>query len=249
MPPISFTDWTEYYLANRDHFSELDWAFADDLSDAEYELLFETLQQFQRGEYSEGKNLMRYANVLGDTGYLDAVKLFIREEQMHARVLGRFMDANDIPRIQGHWVDSVFRRLRKLASLVNSIRVLLTAEIIAAVFYKALYNASQSGTLRMICRQILSDEEMHINFQAFTLKKFRDEKSVLGRAFDHTFRQVLLAGTVGVVWMGHRRVLRAGGYNFGRFWRECFAEFSRVRGMIGGRTSIGIRRMYRHVEA
>lgn len=248
MHPISFRDWTEYYLANKTHFADLDWATTHLLTDAEYKLLYTTLQQFQRGEHSEGKSLMRYAKRLQDPEYLSAIRLFIREEQTHAMVLGKFMDRNDIPKINRDWVNDVFQRLRRLTSLENSIHVLLTAEIIAAIFYKALHDASGNHTLKIICRQILSDEEMHINFQAFTLKKFYDQKALPLQAFTTFYRVVLLAGTIGVVWMEHETVLKAGGYGLRRFWSECFAEFNRAQQMIKGRKGISIRKMLKHVE-
>lgn len=247
MHPISFRDWADYYLANKTHFADLDWSQADRLSDQEYKLLYNTLQQFQRGEHSEGKSLMRYAKRLHDPEYLNAIRLFIHEEQTHALVLGKFMDANDIPKIQKDWVNNVFQRMRRLASLENSIQVLLTAEIIGAVFYKALHEASACHTLRAICRQVLSDEEMHINFQAFTLKKFYDQKPGPLKAFTTGCRHILLMGTVSVVWMEHTQVLKAGGYTLPRFWRECFAEFSRAQQMIAGKKGISIRKMYKHV--
>lgn len=247
MQHISFQDWTDYYEANKTHFSRLDWDKADFLTDAEYELLYHSLQQFQHGEYSEGKNLMRYARQLNDPEYLNTIRIFIREEQTHARILGKFMDLNDIPRAKSHWVDKVFRGLRRLSSLENSITVLLTAEIIAAVFYKALRDASHSFTLRAICKQILSDEEMHINFQAFTLKKFHDKKWGITKLFVNTGRRVLLSGTILVVWLTNGRVLRAGNYTLPKFWKECFAEFNRAQSMIDGKKQIAIRKMYNHL--
>ena len=59
---------------------------------------------------------------------------------------------------------------------------------------------------------------------------------------------LLVAGTIGVVWMEHAAVLRAGGYTPLRFWRECFAEFSRTRHMIDGKKKITVRKMYSHVD-
>ena len=89
---------------------------------------------------------------------------------------------------------------------------------------------------------------MHINFQAFTLKKFYDEKALPLKWVSTFYRRVLLAGTVLVVWMEHSAVLRAGGYSLGRFAHECFAEFARAQQMIRGKKSITVRKMYSHVE-
>jgi hypothetical protein len=38
--------------------------------------------------------------------------------------------------------------------------------------------------------------------------------------------QFLLVGTTAAVYMGHRRVLKSGGYNVSRFFAACRLEFS-----------------------
>ena len=38
--------------------------------------------------------------------------------------------------------------------------------------------------------------------------------------------QFLLVGTIAVVYLGHRRVLNRGDYNFSRFFAACWLEFS-----------------------
>ncbi|MFG3444326.1 hypothetical protein ACGFZ1_06430 [Bacillus velezensis] len=48
--------------------------------------------------------------------------------------------------------------------------MLLTAEVIVAVYYDALKNVTGSVCLQSICWQILIDEEKHIEFQAEKLK-------------------------------------------------------------------------------
>ncbi|WP_164672387.1 hypothetical protein [Bacillus velezensis] len=47
--------------------------------------------------------------------------------------------------------------------------MLLTAEVIAAVYYDALKNVTGSVCLQSICGQILIDEKQHFEFQAETL--------------------------------------------------------------------------------
>jgi len=127
---MDFQHWKQYYEANRTHFGEVDWNQADELSADEKTLITTSLQQFQKGESSEGRHLLAFARQQGDPIYLHCIKLFIAEEQRHALVLGRYMEQKGIPRIRRHWVDAVFRSLRKAAGLENSIRVLLTAVLL-----------------------------------------------------------------------------------------------------------------------
>lgn len=223
-----FHQWTAYFRQNSDHFSNIDWGCEGQIEHSERQLLWSALRQFQHGEYSEGKNLMKYARALGDEEYLTTIKYFIREEQNHAIVLAQFMAKNDIPRLKSHWVDKVFRGLRNLASLENSITVLVTAEFIAAVFYEAVRNITSSTILTQICDQILADEEDHLAFQAFTISRFYEGRNRLVNSAKRETHRVLTAGTIVVVWASHRDVLTVGGFSFQSFSKAVFAEFEKT---------------------
>lgn len=227
-----FQQWTNYFRANATHFDHIDWNCEGQITRYEKRLLWDALRQFQHGEYSEGKNLMKYASGLGDREYLTTIKYFIREEQNHAIILAQFMAKNDIPRIKSHWVDDVFRKLRNLASLENSITVLVTAEFIAAVFYQAIRNITSSTILTQICDQILADEEDHLGFQAFTLSKFHQGRNRLINFVMRQAHRVLTAGTILVVWAGHRRMLAEGGFTLAEFWKAVFDEFEKTYAAI-----------------
>lgn len=231
---MTFEDWRNYFEANQNHFTSFDWEINETITDQERDIIRSSIRQFQKGENSEGKNLIKYAKDFGNPIYLETIKLFIKEEQRHALVLGKFMALNGIEKLKKHWVDDIFRKLRKLGSLENSVLVLITAEIIATVYYKALYRATQSRTLKSLCSQILEDEEMHINFQSFTLRQFYQKRSSAGRRFVRGFHRLLMFGTTVLVWFHHIRVLKAGAYTLRTFVDEVFTEFNRSHHMIIG---------------
>ncbi len=222
---MSFSYWKNYFTLNSNHFEDIDWRHFDFLTPDEIATIGSSIQKFQKGEQSEGKHFYSFAKTFPDPRYLETIRLFIREEQMHAYVLGKFMDRNGIPRITSHWVDNVFRSLRKLANLENTVAVLLTAEIIAKVYYKALRNATRSMLLSQICDRILKDEDQHIAFQCYTLSLFYGKKGRLLKFFGRLWHQVLIMGTICVVWSGHRRVLKAGGLSFVIFFMETMLVF------------------------
>jgi len=241
MEKMTFKNWLDYFIANQNHFDHLDWAIADRLNENEIRIIKSSIQQFQKGENSEGKNLMRHAYRFNNTDYSEVIKYFIREEQRHAHVLGQLMRINKIEKIKNHWVDDVFRLLRKPASLENSIVVLITAEIIAAVYYRSLRESTNSEILKKICDRILCDEEMHINFQSFTLNEFYGRRSSAGKKFIRIFHKILMTGTTMVVWTYHKRVLKQGGYNFKSYYKAIFEEFNRSDRMIKGCEEITIK--------
>src|SRR6185369_15651809 len=128
------------------------------------------------------------------------------EEQGHSGMLGRFLDRERIPRLTSHWVDGIFRRLRKLAGLEVCAMVLVTAEVLAVPFYQALRDATRSRLLRSICVRILCDEAAHLNYQALTLglalRPLRDGS----RAIRQVCHSLLFNGTALLLWFQHRRV-------------------------------------------
>ena len=235
---MSFRMWKGYFEKNQSHFSDIDWIADDNLSREEKNCISESIAQFQKGESSEGKHLFSHAKKYTDPDYLECIKLFIREEQMHAKVLGKFMDKHKIPKIKNHWVDAIFRWLRKLAGMENTIVVLVTAEIIAKIYYNALKNATSSVLLKSICSQILKDEDHHISFQCHTIFKVSEKKKFISRLIRQTWHLILMLGTIMVVWMTHRDVLKKGGYYFSRFWLETLLVFFEADKCIKNRVPV-----------
>ena len=222
--------WERHFRQSLDHPPVIPWERAGEISAVEREQLRSSIQEFQLGEQAEGRHLKdaahTYAAESGDWVYLAALKLFIREEQGHAALLGRFMDGVGIERVRHKWVDSVFRKLRRQAGLELSICVLLAAEVIAQVYYDALFAATKSATLRAICRRILNDEEQHVQFQSERLAILRRRRSRLLVDAAILLQRLLFAGTCVVVWRGHRLVFRAAGMTFRDFWVACHGQMA-----------------------
>ena len=203
---------------------------AHQLSERERRIITPSIQQFQLGEGARGQRLLERGRKFGQAAnnplFADALELFIREEQQHSRYLAAFMESQRIPRLEGHWVDSIFRALRGLAGLELSLTVLMTAEIIAVPYYRALRAATGSPILKLICTRILDDEASHLKYQASMLARVASARSpALRRAFGKLHRFFLLA-TLFVVWNGHHPAFEAADYDFRRFRNETLDEFT-----------------------
>ncbi len=248
LPPASsslYQHWHTYFLENRGRRFHLPWHESAPLSDAERRLAGPSVQQFQLGEWGRGRGLLRRASshpaLAPDPWFLPSLELFIAEEQAHSDLLGRFLDREGLRRLRRHWLDGVFRRLRKLAGLEVCVMVLVTAEVLAIPFYQALRDATRSPLLRAICWRIICDEAAHLDYQALTLGLIRRPiltRSGRIRALCHTafFRGVAL-----LVWQQHRAVFRAAGWDFHRFWNESRREFGRLQFQIR-QASLGLGR-------
>jgi hypothetical protein len=222
--------WLAHFLHNRDNFAGIPWTLVSTLTPRERAAIATSIAEFQLGESSEGSHLyeyaLRYSRRSGDADYAPAIALFIAEENRHARILGRFMDLAGIPRKRHTFVDRVFRRLRRLGGLELAISVLLTAEIIAQVYYRALRDATECWILQILCRKMLQEERAHVQFQSERLAILRYRKTTVSLMIRDILHRVLMTGTILVVWRNHGEVLRQGGYTFRRFWRFtwCYTE-------------------------
>jgi hypothetical protein len=235
------TDWLRHFGRNAHQLLPISWERGAELNTAEARAIAASVAEFQRGESGEGRRLIRYADayarVSGDDDYALAIRLFIREEQRHARDLARFLTLNGLPLATATLTDGVFRRLRNLlGTLELSIAVLITAELIAQVYYEALRTATRSTVLRQLCAQILRDEAFHVEFQAERLGMLRARRRAPAQHLTMACQRVLLAVTCCVIWPTHRRVFRAGGFGFRHYWTaawrcfdDAFATAARAR--------------------
>jgi hypothetical protein len=202
---------------------------APQLTPKELAAVTKSIQQFQLGEGSKGQRLLDRGRAFGDKVsdpfFVEALELFIKEEQQHSEYLAHFMQSQNIPLISHHWVDTVFRKLRGLAGLESSLTILVTAELIAVPYYRALRDATGSLTLRIICTRMLEDESAHLRFQASMLARVASGRNRVWRRVITELHRAFLLGTIVVVWAGHRSVFESVRIGFGQFIGETFRAF------------------------
>lgn len=167
-----------------------------------------SVQRFQVGEDGDGANLVAKADEAGDRDYARAVRLFVAEEQNHARLLARLLAAGGAPTLTGHWSDTVFVRLRRLMGLRMELLVLLIAEVVALRYYRALRDAATDPLTSDVAGRILADEERHVPFHCERLHvSLARLPRPVRRPVMLVWRLLLLAVSV-VVAADHGRALR-----------------------------------------
>ncbi len=233
---MDFRKWKKHFEANKTHFDHIGWEEGDRLTEEEKKAIASSIQQFQKGENSEGKNLIQSAKAFvlsqNDKSYVDAIRGFIQEEQSHSRALGKFMVKQSIPFIKDHWVDDLFRLLRRGSNITRAILVLSSAELIATQYYIALREATQSKVLKAICDQILIDEDNHIRFQAYSLHCILTKQVMWKRVLYKLLHASLLLGTTVSVFFIHFHVFKKAQWSFSKFTKGCLKEFIRLQKMI-----------------
>ncbi len=228
---LSSEEWLAYFISNEDHFSQIPWYLGVDLTSQELQVITPSIQGFQLGENSEGRHLYQFARNYslngGDLAYVDCVKYFIREEQRHSLVLLRFMELAGINPIKKNNLDCIFRYLRRFAGLELSVSVLLSAELIAMIYYDALSRATNSELLKTLCWQILKDEENHILFQVNTLSKLRKKKSSFLLLMGNLLYKLFFTATSIAVYVRYKGVFQ-GSYNLKQYWLSCQREYKKA---------------------
>jgi hypothetical protein len=222
--------WLDHFEYHSTQRCTLPVATPGDLTAYECRLIGRSIATFQLGEQSEGRSLLlaaeRYEREHHAALLARIVALLIAEEQHHAALLGAFMDQHGIARKRSDWTDHVFRRLRRLAGFEMYLSVLVTAELIGKVYYRALEAATGSSQLQALCRVLVADELAHVGLETDLLREMHEKKSPMVRWLQTSALRTFFAGASLVVWAEHRRVLRSAGYGVGTFMRACMAQYS-----------------------
>ncbi|MFZ1687927.1 MAG: ferritin-like domain-containing protein [Flavobacteriales bacterium] len=220
----------------KDHFQHnlmiqrVDWSAAPQLTRGQKASILYSLKAWQLGETSDGRHLLaatrKYASRINDPEYVEAVQLFIKEEQKHGSNLGAYIDRIGEQRAKSDWGDTLFRKVRYFNSSMElwTITVIIV-ESAAQVFYQALHDATECPLLRSICTDILIDEAHHIKFQNERLHIIFQRKGFYNKAITLLLYSILFFGVIHAVWSGHRRALKAGGVDRSSFMRSMYYKF------------------------
>ena len=192
-----------------------------------------SLATFQLGESGTGSRLRRYAREVAPLenfrGYQRAIDLFVAEEQSHSRLLARTVEHLGGKLLTKQWTNSIFRRLRFLVNLEFAIQVLLTAELIAEVYFGTLYLRCNDPVVKKVSHKLLRDEMKHLDFQRDFLSERVASFNPLGRKLWGLQFQLIHATTAAVVAWDHRKVLLALGISPAAFRQRCLQAWKRFQ--------------------
>lgn len=220
--------WLNHFEYHAQHPRCIPEGLRDSLTAEERRLIASSIATFQLGEQSGGATLLeaavRFAQLQALPSLVRITELFIREEQQHAALLRSFMEDHQIPLKRHDWTDRVFRGVRRLAGLELYLYVLISAELIGIVYYRALEQATGCQRLKVLCRTLVSDELAHVGYESYLLLALRRSRCPPVRALLRLAHRGFFAGTASVVWLTHRAVLRRAGYNARGFLHSCLAQ-------------------------
>jgi hypothetical protein len=222
--------WLNHFEYHAGHPRSVPPGLPDVLTPVERRRIASSIATFQLGEESGGGTLLKAAERFASAHALPSLvritELFICEEQHHAALLRGFMQYHAIPLKKRDWTDRVFRRVRRLAGLELYLHVLICAELIGNVYYRALEAATGCKRLKALCRMLVCDERAHIGYESHLLLELRAGRPAFLQVLMRAAHRLFFACTAGVVWLTHRPVLRSAGYSARSFLRMCFAQYA-----------------------
>ena len=126
-----------------------------------------SLSIFQLGEAGEGRIAKEIDSAIffgiNDT-YRDCLKLFVKEEGKHGRILALMIKSLGGKLIQHNWTESLFSFGRRLMGIRLKLLVLLATEAVSVVFYKIFIKELPLSGMRAALIEICRDEEFHLRF-------------------------------------------------------------------------------------
>ena len=222
--------WLNHFEYHAEHPRSIREDLSNVLTGAERRAISRSIATFQLGEQSEGRTLLalsrRYAARLDCAPLARITELLIHEEARHAELLGAFMDSQAIPRKRRAATDLMFRVLRRLAGFEHALCVLIAAELIGNVYYRALETATRCERLRVLCRTLVADELAHIGFESELLFAMRERRAPFALAIQRRAHLAFFVAAAFVVWHTHRAVLRRAGYGLRSFLGACRSHYA-----------------------
>jgi hypothetical protein len=220
----NFSEWKIRFTDRRKRLDLYRVTETRQLHERERTLITPSIRDFQKGEGSDGRHLMKIARehgVLGsDSDYLACLEAFVREEQTHSETLSKFMKIEGIEKKTSSFLDGAFRLIRRIGGLELSIRVLMSAEILGIVYYKALQNVTQSESLKTICQSFLEDEREHLVFESYAIAQINQTRTPLKNATIHVIHGLFVLATASALWVMHHEIFRSYGRSFHTYLNE-----------------------------
>lgn len=222
---FSASEWLSYFQENAHQRLPIPWERGTIAEPSLRKPLIRSLQRFQVGEQGDGLHLRRAAARTHHPEYRAAIDLFVKEEQEHSRLLARLIEEMGGSLLTHHWSDTAFVFLRRLLGLRMELLVLLVAEVIAQVYYKALHDGTADVVLRSVFAQILHDEHGHVAFHCAYLRQVFASFSPLTRWLISQSWSLLFMLVCLMVISDHRTVFRTIRVTPLACWRDCMQAF------------------------
>ena len=222
--------WVEHFRRNAESRPEPTWDTPHILPEKVEQLLVRSLEQFELGDGGGPAGLIAWnADAFQDESAKSRrlVDLWFEEEKEHSRLLNCAVERFGGEPITTHWSFRVFCFVRRWLGVRFELTTLLLTELVSTVYYRLMWRHGQDQALRGMCRLIIRDETGHVSFHRARMAEHgKAGHRRYGWCWEMVFRVLgFAAGTM--LWVNHRRALRALGATDLEFYAEVWRELSR----------------------
>ncbi|MDI7185169.1 sugar transferase [Leptospira santarosai] len=224
---VRWKGWSEHFRKNESRpLPKID-AEVLKLRPNEMQSIAYSLAIFQLGESGEGRISKEIDKTILfgiDDFYRQALKLFVKEEGMHARILGECVRALKGEPIESNWTERLFYFGRRLLGVRLKLMVLLAAEVVGICFYKKIAEKIPNGLIKSALLDIVRDEEKHLKFHG-DFFRIRVRNFFTKFIFRWLWRAVAFAACITVI-LDHRKTFRVLGISNWKTFQK-FQEIAR----------------------
>lgn len=185
------------------------------------EPLARSLARFQIGEAGEGriaKEVDREHATYIDADYRASLKLFVKEEGRHGRILGTMVRACGGALLEETWTEELFVVGRRMMGMRHKLIVLQAAEVVGISVYGLIADRLGDGDIKRALSQIAQDEAHHLAFHSqFFQSAF---SSRIDRAFFVGAWRTVVAAAIATVVADHAPLFKAMGVR----WRSVVRQ-------------------------
>ncbi|EMK06529.1 bacterial sugar transferase [Leptospira kirschneri str. MMD1493] len=203
---IQWKHWRNHFKKNENRtLPKIDFETLE-LNSNEMRSIAYSLAIFQLGESGEGRIAKEIDKTILfgiDDFYREALKLFVKEEGRHARILGECIRALKGELLQSNWTEKLFHFGRRLLGIRLKLMVLLAAEVVGICFYKKLSEKIPNGFIKSALLEIVKDEEKHLRFHG-DFFRIRVRNVLTKLVFRLLWRLVSFAACITVI-LDHRK--------------------------------------------
>jgi hypothetical protein len=222
--------WLAHFRSQAAHPRLVPATLDDTLTGRERRLIAHSIATFQLAAGSPGTQLRAAVCHHGEAqdghACIEIFDLLMAEEQRHATLLAAFMQDHDIPGRERAFSVQAVRALQRRGGLEARLRMLVTAEIIGIVYYRALEGVTDCRRLQILCRTIVADALAHVAFESQLLLQMRSGRHGIAKLLSGAWEQCVLAAAALAVFATHRRVLKSAGYGVALFLHDCRGQYA-----------------------
>jgi hypothetical protein len=223
--------WLCHFIQNRHERVTIPWKAAAPAPDAMKTSVANWLRWISETNAPARARLIDWAvrDCASDPAYVQSIRLFIREEQHHTEIIGRYLALRETPGRAGGFNRAAVRAIIKPLGMRFELSVLTLSEIAVITMNRLLLEKSNhDAALSALLTQVIHDHQCHLAFHSERLTTEFADFNFLRRNLRRLRLRTMFAVAIKGLTLHHRPLLRALNCTPRQFSQRCWAGFETV---------------------